>query len=219
MSTETLSRSNALRRIIQGAVTPYLVPLGFVADGSRSWVRRTSELGHVIALTSRYHRFHVQWSVVSPEASPVLYGSWSEGARTYDVAASVVTGTPSSLRHPASCPSFKLDPEVDTSVVDDVIENLPADILLCSDWLEPLQTRRDVWTYLLSNRDEKDRRGFIVPTNLPLKLFTAATLAALDNAPEAAGLEAEARAALADLTDEINTSQLQRLAAVRGSLS
>lgn len=215
MTTETLSRSRALRRIIRDAVTPNLVPLGFVADGTRSWVRRTSELGQVIALTSRNHSYRVQWGVVSPEASSILYGSWAAGVRQFDVAASVMTGSPSGLRQPASCPYFRLDPEVAPAVIDDVIESLPADLVSTADWLEPLQTRQDLRTYLLSNRDDKDRRGFLVPTNLPLKLFTAATLAALDGDPEAARLEVEARAAMAPWTGEATASRLVRLSNLR----
>jgi hypothetical protein len=212
MTTATVSRSSALRLIVQRAGTRHLAPLGFVADGTRSWVRRTGELGHVIALTSRSHRYQVQWGVVSPEASPILFGSWAAGAREYDVAASVLTGSPGSLRHPAGCPSFRLDPEVETTLIDDVVETLPADLVLCASWLEPLQTRQDLRTFLLANRDDKDRRGFVVPAHLPLKLFTAATLAVLDDDPAADGLEAEARAALAPFADEITTSRLLRLA-------
>lgn len=212
MTDETFPRSSALRRIIRGAVTPSLVPRGFVLDGSRSWLRRTGELGHVIALTSRNGLFHVQWGVVCPEATPVLHGSWAAKARKFDVAASLMTGTSGALHRPPSCPFFRLGDVVASDVIDDVTSTLPADLDYCADWLEPLKTREDLRRFLLENREKKDRRGFIVPMNLPLKLFTAATLAVLDRDAEAKALVDAATTALKPFRGEITRSQLQRLA-------
>ena len=219
MLAETFPRSGALRRIIRGAVTPSLVPRGFALDGSRSWLRRTGELGHVIALTSRYGLFRVQWGVVCPEATPVLHGPWAATARTFDVAASVLTGTSDGLHRPSSCPPFRLDQEVASAVIDDVVAALPADLNYCADWLEPLRTRQDLRRFLLSSRDETDRRGFIVPANLPLKLFTAATLAVLDGHVEAKNLIDEAVLALSSSQGEITRSRLERLAALADTRS
>ena len=54
-------------------------------------------------------------------------------------------------------------------------------------------------------------RGFIVPASLPLKLFTAATLAVLDGDVEAKNLIDEATTALNSSRGEITRSRLERL--------
>jgi hypothetical protein len=210
VTTEFLSRNVALRRILSEGIDAVLVPDGFEARGRRAWLRQTSELQHVIGLESRYGTFRVQWGVVSPEAIPYL---WGTPAKEGDVAWSAMTGTPSGIRHPATCEWFRVDDPVAVEEVQRIAGGLSADLRRVEEYLRPFTTRQELREYLLANRDPKDRRGFVVPMNLPLKLFTAAALAVIDHDPEADGLIAEAEQAMAGYKDDLTRARLDRLKA------
>ena len=85
-------------------------------------------------------------------------------------------------------------------------------------WMNQFETRADVRTYLLANRDRTDRREFLIPAKLPLKLFTAAALAIVDRDPEGCSLIAEAEAEMAPLKGEITDGRLARLKAAAAGL-
>ena len=53
------------------------------------------------------------------------------------------------------------------------------------------------------NRDRKDRRGFVVPVNLPLKLYTAAALAVVDRAKESCSLVSEAESEFLSFNEKV----------------
>ena len=61
-----------------------------------------------------------------------------------------------------------------------IAEALRPDLRVTEERLREFQSRRDVREYLLLNRDRIDRRDFVIPANLPLKLFKASALAILD---------------------------------------
>lgn len=73
------------------------------------------------------------------------------------------------------------------------------------------KTRREVWTYLLENRDPTDRRDFVVPADLPLKLLTAAAFAAVDGDRMACDLLPEAEQAMAKFRDSLTVRRIRRL--------
>jgi hypothetical protein len=210
MESQPLGRNMALRKILSGGIDPVLVPAGFRPGGRRAWLRQTSELQHVIALESRYGGFGVQWGVVSPEAVPYLWGTPAEEG---DVAWSAMTGRPSGVHRPAACEWFRLEEPVPVEEVQRITVGLAADLRRVEEYLRPFSTRRDLRGYLLANRDPKDRRGFVVPMNLPLKLFTAAALAVVDRDQRACGLITETVEALAPFKDDFTRARLDRLRA------
>jgi hypothetical protein len=57
----------------------------------------------------------------------------------------------------------------------------------------------------------KDRRAFVVPANLPLKLYTAAVLAVVDRDSEAVALVAEAEEALQRFSGALTKERINRL--------
>lgn len=208
MTDQALSRNVALRKIIAEGIEAALVPAGFESTGKLAWLRRTPELQHVIALLSRRGMYDLQWGVVSPEAAPFL---WGEPAREGDVGAAVMSGTPGSIHHPAPCQSFRLDAMVPADDVERIVTGLSSDLRPVEKRLRVFSTRRDVRSYLLLNRDPKDRRDFVIPANLPLKLYTAATLAVIDGDPEACGLIADAEQSMAPYKGEVSIARLRRL--------
>ncbi|HXH80274.1 hypothetical protein [Nocardioides sp.] len=216
MSEVDLSRAAALRKIEADGIESVLLPAGFERTSNRSWCRRTPELQHVIALLSRRGRFDVQWGVVSPEAVPVL---WGTDFRDGDVGAALMSGTPGTIHHPPECQSFRLDAATSADDAEQVASGVAADLGRVEARLRAFSSRKEVRSYLLLNRDPTDRRDFVIPANLPLKLFSAATLAVIDSDPAAAELISEAEDAMAPFKDDLSVARLQRLRAAGSSQS
>lgn len=198
------SQRAELENIVGGGIDSVLLPADFVREDRLRWRRRTSELEHVLEVLQRRGTYDVQWGVVSPEVIRLVWGTEPRG----DVGDAAMTGSPSSIQHPAKAQSFRLDlPDDATVIATDVAE----DIRIVERWLRPFQTRADLRRYLLLNRDRKDNREFLVPANLPLKLYVAAALAVIDRAADACGLVEEASAELAAFGDAINNARLAAL--------
>ena len=208
MTEKMISRVAALRQLTAEGIEAVLIPAGFDPQGQGAWVRRTLELQHVIALLARRGMYDVQWGIVSPEAVPFLWGASTELG---DVGAAVVSGTPGTIHHPAACQSFRLEASVTTDAVREISAGLSLDLGQVEQRLRAFSTRRELRGYLMLNRDAKDRRDFVIPANLPLKLFTAATLAVIDADPDACELVADAEQAMAHFTDDVSVSRLRRL--------
>jgi hypothetical protein len=208
MTERSLSRTAALRKIVTEGIEAVLAPAGFDPAGKLAWVRQTPELQHVIALLSRRGVYDVQWGIVSPGAAPVLWGAEAAGG---DVGAAIVSGTPGTIHHPPACQSFRLDTTVSADEVERLASGVATDLRRVEERLRAFSTRNEVRSYLLLNREPKDRRDFVIPANLPLKLFTAATLAVLDRAADAAELVAEAEQAMAPYKDDLSVNRLRRL--------
>lgn len=208
MTEETLRRAAALRRIVDEGIQAVLLPEGFDAVGPSAWVRRTSEVHHVIALLSRRETFDVQWGVVSPECVAYL---WDVPFVLGDVGQSVMSGTPGTIHHPPACQSFRLDAVVPNRTVQETAQLLAVDVARVAERLRAFDTRRALREYLLLNRDAKDRRDFVIPANLPLKLFTAASLALIDEDPVARKLVADADEALTPYSDALTVARRGRL--------
>lgn len=204
-----LSRRNALRRIMTGGFGSTLGPAGFVAETPSTWIRKTPELAHVVALVGPRRMRHVQWGLVCPEAVPYLHGTPASGR---DVSEAIVTGFPSDIHWPAACPSFALPEEVPASDVDRIVESLSVDLRRVEQHLRPLTTRDQLRRYLLENSEPKDRR-FVIPSSWPLKIFTAAVLAVIDRDPQAHELAGAAETAMAPFAGGITDERLARLKA------
>ncbi len=190
--TESLSRPQALKRIIRAGVEPVLFAAGFERAGATSWVRHKSELDHMVGLPAYSSSRSIQWGIVCPEAVAFL---WDKPPRIIDVAWSVLTGTPGTPGHPAACGPIRLDDENDPEQIEVLAAAVAIDMHEVDERMRPFDTRRQLRSYLLENRDPTDKRGFVVPVSLPLKLYTAAVLAVLDRAPDAADLVTEAEVA------------------------
>lgn len=210
-----LTAAAALKRVVGEALQPRLVAAGF-APGKRprSWVRTLPELNHVVALDKTRQHHTLRWGVWVSGASEIV---WGETAEPSEVAYAVVGGTATSIRHPAPLGSFKLAERSESSDLDPMVAALAAEVELIDSTLSLYRDRRSTWQRLLIERPRAARPEFDFPAAQPLKLLTAAAVAALDRDPEACRLAAAAVTALSSFTDDINTARLSRLdAAVRG---
>ena len=163
----------------------------------------------MVGLLSHYGSRNIQWGLVCPEAIPFL---WDKPPKFIDVAWSAVTGHPGTVGHPAACGSFLLGDENDPARIDGLAAAVALDMREVEGRMRPFDTRRQLRAYLLENREPTDRRGFVVPANLPLKLYTAAVLAVLDHDPDAVDLVAEAELAMQPwIGGDITRGRLARL--------
>ncbi len=185
-----------------------LLAAGFARSAALSWTRPTAELRHIIAILGRRGLYDVQWGVASPEVVPIL---WGRPYRAGDVGDSVMSGTPGTIRHPAACQSFRLGDANDATVVGEVSTRIARDMEVVQKRLTDFGTRRELRTYLMLNRERKDRRDFVIPAAFPLKLLTAAALACVDHDPSTATLVAETESAMSRFTDELSLARLARL--------
>jgi hypothetical protein len=192
-----------LRTIVKNGFEPVLLPAGFKREGSFRWRRATPELEHVIQMLRRRGMCDVQWGIVSPEVTSLVWGE-----RYGDVGDAAMTGFPSGIRHPAQAQSFRLD---DGRDADDIAAGVAEDMRVVEAWMRPFQTRAQLREYLMLNRDRTDRRGFLVPANLPLKVYTAAALAVVDRSPDASALISEAATELESFNDDLNRGRMNRL--------
>ncbi|MDR6623610.1 hypothetical protein [Sinomonas atrocyanea] len=208
MSSPELRRVEALRRIVDNGIESVLLGADFKACGKLSWIRQAGELQHVFALLGRRGTYDVQWGIVSPEAVPFL---WGRPIKQGEVGDAIMSGTPGSIYHPPACQSFRLEASVPLDLVSRISANLEVDTRRVEQRLSAFSTRRDLRAYLMANRDLKDRRDFIIPGNLPLKLFTATTLAIIDGDRVACDLLGETEQAMSRYKDEISVGRLNRL--------
>jgi hypothetical protein len=213
MTDERSAAQTSLNRVVREGVDPVLVPRGFARVGRRvTWARATPELAHVVTLDGRGRGSHViQWGVLCDAVAAVL---WGEEAGGLDVRWAVLTGTPSGID--PTCSAW-VTPKQESW--DSDVAALRDALVMVADYLVQFQTRRDVRDYLLQNREPKDRRGFLVPANLPLKLLVAAALATHDDDPSAETLRTEAETALAPYSDRLTGERLARLRAASATRS
>jgi hypothetical protein len=154
-----------------------------------NWVRRESELSHVINLSAPRGNYFVQWGVLAAGSAPIV---WGRGDYDGDVGDALMSGTPSTIRHPAACAGFSLKDVNDAEDIDRTATALAVDMQRVEERLRSFRTRRELRMYLMANKERTDRRDFVVPSSLGLKLFFAATLAVLDRDSEANVLAAAA---------------------------
>jgi hypothetical protein len=202
------SKSARLKAVIKDGIEAALLPAGFVSTGKPlTWGRSAGELTHLIGVHSRTSSYSLQWSLGCPPAAWLL---WGDGDPR-DVSYCVMAGTPSDMVHPSHGDGWILS---DTSTSEDAVTiaaGLKSDLAIVVKRLEAFSTRRQVWTYLLENRDPVDDRDFLVPAQLPFKLATAAALALAGGDLEGCDLAAEAELALRRFKDKLHREQVNRL--------
>jgi hypothetical protein len=212
--TAYLTKRDALRTIVRDGIESVLLSEGFEASGNLNWVRDVGELKHVIALLSRRDWFDVQWGVVSPAVTSILWGPQIQDSS--DIRYSAISGTPGTIRHPPACQSFELSNENDEKRIKDVTLAISNDIRVVEERLRVFITRRGLRDYLLENKSLKDRRDFIIPSGLPLKLLTAAALAVADDDWDAEALAAEAEYLFSRYDDPLVVERISRLRSAIG---
>lgn len=199
-------RAAGLRHVLEFGFRASLSPLGFVPNrDSRTWVRIGEEVHHVVSLLKRRDSYDVQWGLVCPELVDVM---WGVPHSSFDVGQAIVTGTPSTIRHPARAQSFNA---ASLDNAEALAAGVREDMAVVSSWMQPFTTRAAVREYLMANREPTDRRAFVVPAKLPLKLLTAAALAVADRDQHGCALLSEAEAALAPFKGDITRDRLARV--------
>ena len=198
----------ALRRLESEAFDAVLLPQGFNrAKRKHTWVRATRELFHTISILHRRRQYDIQWGVVSPEVAELL---WAGPPDPSDVGQSAMSGTPGTIRHPAPGQSWTLNEAMEPEL-QNLIETVRGDLRVVGERLAQFERRRDLRNYLLENRDRIDRRDFLVPANLPLKLVTATALALADQDREACELLGEVDREMARFQDNLSVERVERL--------
>lgn len=185
-----------------------LFPLGFRATGrSLTWSREYGELKHLIGVHRKGDSYTIQWSIGNDAAAKLM---WGEGDPR-DISFNVMAGVPSSVSKPRLGNGWALgDVESEGQAVD-IAAALKADLTDVAKWQERFRTRRDVWTYLLENRDYVDHRDFVFPAILPFKLAIAAALALSAGDRDGCLLMPDVRHALMGFRDKDSKQRLQRL--------
>jgi len=206
---------DALTRVAAEAFEAVLVPAGYQRTRRRlTWSRALDGVTIVVSAPWNRNRYDPQWGVHSPEAARVLHDVESDPS---DISQCFMLSRPEMIRRPAKVPSFEPEQLVG-ALIDQTIEGLRDDITVTAERLAAFQSRRDVWQYLNENREPKDRRDFLIPMNLPLKLLTITVLAALDRDPLVSELHAATRVALAPFLGKVTDERLGRLDALLASL-
>ena len=207
-------RAQGLAELLGDGFGGVLTAAGFTSSrDNRTWARAEGEVEHVVALLERRGSFDGQWGLVCPDVVEVM---WGTPYRPFDVGQAIVSGTPSTIRHPARAQSFASAAlAADTA---SIVAGVREDLEVVEAWMRRFRSRADIRHYLLENRDRTDRRAFVIPSKLPLKLFTAAALAVADRDPTACDLVKEAEAALAPFKGDITSGRLTRLRSMAADL-
>lgn len=197
--------------LINQAINAPLSGMGFSRVGRRNvWMREGRGIDHAVSLEYSHGSWKVRWDVVQPAVGAILHGTLAAAA---DVAYSgIVTGLAQPALRPGVVATFA---EADF-LHPGLIGGVKLAALQVAEWLDDFGDSRDVILYLVQDFEGRDR-GVIVPFHRPLRLFTAAALAAVDGAPDAADLAAEAAEAIGQPRDRIIDERMKRLATALSS--
>jgi hypothetical protein len=186
-------RSVALpARFLHEAFDEPLGPLGFARVARRQvWLRAARGVEHAVSLESRSGTCMVRWDVVHPAVGELLHGRRADPS---DVRYSgFITGTAQAALRSGVVARFKPTDVVDgslTAAVASAAEQV-------AEWTADFATARLVIDYLMQHPGQKlDDPRVVVPVHWPLRLFTAAGLAAVESEPDAQDLAAQAIDAL-----------------------
>ncbi|MDO9353865.1 MAG: hypothetical protein Q7T55_09220 [Solirubrobacteraceae bacterium] len=203
-----VSQRAAVDRFIRKAVDPVLSHTGFERVGGRAWERRTEQLRHVIAAEVRNGVLRFQWGVVSAEATPFV---WRTETKSGNVGDAVLASTVRSFSTPPGRSKVDLDLVATDKQLEIASGTVRADLQAAELPMRAFTTRRALRSYLLENRELNDPRDFVIPSGLPLKLYVAAVLAALDKDRSAVGLLEETEVAMLPLQDGEPTQTRMKL--------
>jgi hypothetical protein len=209
LSFKSRPTESALSRIVAEGFEAVLLPAGFESTQRKlTWARPSRELHHIVTVLRKRQLYDVQWGVFATGAAEIIWGVPSDPS---DVGQAVLSGTPGTIRHPAPGQSWRLDSSTDQAATEAIADAVRSDMQVVASRLAAFETRHDVRTYLLLNRDPIDRRDFVIPANLPLKLLTAATLAVLDRDKAVCDLVSEVEAQWTRYPSESTKGRLTRL--------
>lgn len=206
--SESLSKSQAKRRIVKDGLDSVLRANGFEKCAGSCWVRDTGEVRHVIALVSSYGNYDVQWGVMIEEASEILHDYPPRRGKVGD---STITGGHSAIVRPSAVSYFELEEENSPEVISDIAGRLASDIASVEQYLRPLAKRSDVRRYLLQ-WEEGEMTPFPFPAALSLRLMVATVIAALDNDPDVSDLLAQTEQKIP--RDDLNAERMRKLRAL-----
>jgi hypothetical protein len=215
--SNTLSRNPELRTIIADGIEAALLPAGFAPTGRRwTWARPAKELTHLIGVLTKVasRSYTVQWSIGCPPAAAIL---WGEGDAR-DISFNVMAGLPSGIVRGALGDGWTLSGSTTPNEALEIAAAAKADLRVVAARLYRLQTRRELWNYLLENREPVDRRDFLFPAMLPFKLVTAAALALAGYDREGCDLLPEVMNAWSKVRDRPTRERLARLEAAAKSV-
>jgi hypothetical protein len=166
--------------VVREWLAPSLEGAGFRRKGrSGTWLRQANTLVHIVNFEQRAERLLTQWGVLDPALIPMLWPEQPADA-SERVAYSFMTGWLERLPGTAlQTPPLQGGPE---------LQLIREDLRVAARWLSTFAQRRAACEYLLAEQKPTDRRGFIVPSMLPLKLTTCAFLSAVSGESSAAAL-------------------------------
>jgi hypothetical protein len=195
-------------RLLAEAFTAPLGDLGFARVGLRNvWMRERDGIDHAVSIESSRGSWKVRWDVVQPAVGGILHDKVNAGP---EVAYSgIVAGTAHPSMRAGVIASFTADDAQDT---ESVIGGLKLAGLQVAAWLDDFGDVPALLSYLTRDSDDRDPR-VTFPAHKPLRLLTAAALAAVSHRPEAEDLAARAREALGQRHDRTTQDRLARLAA------
>jgi hypothetical protein len=187
-----------------------LRPLGFSRAGRRQvWLRDCAGLAHAVSLESYSKFWTVRWDIVNPAVGKLLHGRLADVA---DVRwTGFITGTAQVAFGEGLQARFGLDEVADQAA----IAGVAAAVTQVATWTGEFNNVRRTIEFLTQNPGEKLRVvGMTVPSNWPLRAFTAAALAVVDAQPDATELVEQAVAAMASLGETGHTRAARLVAAL-----
>ncbi len=167
-------------------------------------------VAHAVSLESSHGSWKVRWDIVQPSVGQILHGKLAEPA---DVAYSgIVTGVAQPALRSGVTASFTL---ADVDSRDSLVQGLNQAVTQVAEWLAEFPTSTHVVAYLTQDFDQRDLR-VTFPAHRPLRLLTAAGIAAVERSSDAASLAATAIEALGSGQDALTRSRVERLVAALG---
>lgn len=196
-------------RFLREAFDDPLRPVGFSRVGRRQvWLRQRPSFAHAVSVETYSTARTVRWDIVNPAVGMVLHGRLAEPA---DVPyTGFVTGT-------AQATAGGVVSRFGSGDVDDraVVVGVAAAATQVAGWMATFATTSDVINFLTQRPGEPLRDARVtVPTNWPLRVFTAAALATVEHHEQAEDLVEVAISAMAPF-GEIDRQRIQRLVAAR----
>jgi hypothetical protein len=188
------------RSLIQRFVGESLADNAFARAGRSSvWRRETEQLVHLVRLEVSRGAALIQWGVMSEVLIDSLWCESPDKA-LWDVGYSAMTGWLSGIPGTALPVAVPIAEQVGEA--ESTLHALSDDVSIAAAWLAGFVRRSDLVSFLMAVDAPKDRRGFLIPTNLPLKLTTCAFLLAADNSASAMAMAKRALNELRPLIDE-----------------
>jgi hypothetical protein len=187
-----------------------LGPFGFARIGRRQvWMRAADGLDHAVSL-EWHHSWKVRWDVVHPAVGEVLHGKRVE---PYAVSYSgFITGLASARLGQGVVASFRQE---DLSDPDRLARGVARATAQVAEWSDDFRMPDVVIDYLLAKPGQKLRDPRVaVPGNWPLRVFTAAALAAVVGRFDARELAERVVAESAPLRGGVTDERNQRLQAL-----